>query len=327
MSTITLAESALLDLDELVVGVIANIVTINEFYAMLPFQGIEGNALAFNREEVLGAVATVGVGDTDGVIGNLVVVPSGTNATERAAAKNPATFTQVTASLTTIMGDAEVNGLIQATRSGHNDQTMLQIASKAKQLGRKYQDLMINGDGSNFTFPGMLSLTAPSQVVSTGTDGDFLSFEDLDNLMALILDKDGQVEYFMAHNKIITKYRSLLRALGGAHINEVFDLPDGRTVKNVYSGIPIFRNDWIPTTRTTGATTGTTSVLFAGTLDDGSMSHGISGLTAKDQVGIKVVDVGESHIKDEHIHRLRWYCGLANFSQLGLGYIDGLRTV
>jgi hypothetical protein len=39
----------------------------------------------------------------------------------------------VTSPLTTIIGDAEVNGLIQATRSGDgNDQTAIQVASKAK---------------------------------------------------------------------------------------------------------------------------------------------------------------------------------------------------
>ncbi len=325
MSTITLAQSAVLAQDELIAGVIATIVEVNEMFDMFPFQGIDGNALAYNREETLGKVAFVGVGDTDGVIGP--DASSGSNQAARAAAKDPATFVQVTSSLTTLMGDAEVNGLIQATRSDDNDQTMLQIASKAKSLGRQYQDTMINGDGTALSFPGLLSLMPVSQTVSTGTDGDDLAFEQLDDLMGLIKDKEGQIDYFMAHNKAINKYRALLRALGGASINEVYNLPSGRTVKNVYSGIPIFRNDWIPVNRTTGATAGTTTVWFAGTFDDGSMTHGVAGLTARNQAGIKVIDVGESHTKDEHIHRLRWYCGLANFSQLGLAMIDGIHTV
>ena len=42
-------------------------------------------------------------------------------------AKAATTFTQVTSTLTTIIGDAEVNGLIQATRSGDgNDQKAVQ---------------------------------------------------------------------------------------------------------------------------------------------------------------------------------------------------------
>ena len=156
MATVTLAESAKLAQNELIAGIIENIITVNRMFEVLPFDGISGNALAYNRENALGAVATVGVGDADGSIGSGA---TGTNDTERQAAKNPATFTQVTSSLTTIMGDAEVNGLIQVTRSSDgNDQTAVQIASKAKSAGRKYQDMLINGDGNNFTFTVMLSL-------------------------------------------------------------------------------------------------------------------------------------------------------------------------
>jgi hypothetical protein len=131
MASVTLAESAKLAQDELVAGVIEHIVTVNRMFEMLPFDGIDGNALKYNREAQLGPVATVGVGDTDGVIGP--TASAGSNLTERQAAKNAATFTEVTASLTTLLGDAEVNGLIQATRSSDgNDQTETQIASKAK---------------------------------------------------------------------------------------------------------------------------------------------------------------------------------------------------
>src|SRR3546814_14150698 len=95
------------------------------------------------------------------------------------------------------MGDAEVNGLIQATRSSDgNDQTETQIASKAKSAGRKYQDMLINGDGTNETFPGLLALVAAAQsVAATGMTGDVLSFENMDEVMDRVVDKDGQVEY------------------------------------------------------------------------------------------------------------------------------------
>ena len=127
MASVTLAESAKLAQDELVAGVIENVITVNEMFELLPFDGIDGNALAYNRENVLGDVQMAGVGTT-------------------ITAKAAATFTNVTSTLTTIIGDAEVNGLIQATRSGDgNDQKAVQIASKAKSCGRKYQDQLING--------------------------------------------------------------------------------------------------------------------------------------------------------------------------------------
>jgi hypothetical protein len=321
MASVTLTESAKLAQNELVAGVIENIVTVNRMFEMLPFDGIDGNALAYDRENALAPMATVGVGDSDGVIGSTA---SGTNAAERQAAKDAATFTQVTSTLTTIMGDAEVNGLIQATRSGDgNDQTAVQIASKAKSAGRKFQDMMINGDGTNFTFPGLLALVAAGQTVAaTGGSGDALSFETMDEVLDLVVDKDGQVDYMTMHARTIRSYNALLRGLGGASISDVVELPSGETVP-AYRNVPIFRNDWIPITQTTGGSS-TTTTFFAGTLDDGSRSHGISGLTASMQAGISVVDVGEHQQKDERIWRVKWYAGLAQFSELGLAAASGI---
>jgi len=320
MPSVTLPESAKLAQDELVAGVIENIITVNQMFEVLPFDGIEGNALAYNRENELGPVATVGVGDSDGSIGSGA---SGTNSTERSQAKDAATFTQVTSTLTTIMGDAEVNGLIQATRSGDgNDQTSVQIASKAKSAGRKYQDQLINGDGSDFTFPGLLSLCSSNQEVNTGTDGSDLSFDILDELMDLVTDKDGDVDYITMHARTRRSYMALLRGLGGASIGDVVELPSGTEIP-AYRGVPIFRNDYIPTNQSKGSSSNTTTI-FAGTLDDESRSHGIAGLTASEASGIQVVDVGESETKDERIWRVKWYAGLALFSEKGLACASGI---
>jgi hypothetical protein len=85
----------------------------------------------------------------------------------------------------------------------------------------------------------------------------------------------------------------------------------------------MFRNDWIPINQTKGSGSAQTTI-FAGTLDDGSQSHGISGLTAATEAGLSVVDVGEAETKDEHIWRVKWYCGLALFSLKGLAAADGI---
>lgn len=324
MPSVTLPESAKLAQDELVAGIIESIVTVNRMFEVLPFDGIDGNALAYNRENALGPVATVGVGeDADGgVIGPSAA--AGGNLAERQAAKDAATFTQVTSLLTTIMGDAEVNGLIQMTRSSDgNDQTAVQIASKAKSAGRKYQDMLLNGDGTNFTFPGLLALCAPGQTIApTGANGDALSFLVMDQLMDLVIDKDGVVDYFAFNARTIRSWRELLRGLGGASIGDVVTLPSGEEVP-AYSGVPIFRNDYMPLDQTVGSTTDATTIL-AGTLDDGSRQHGIAGLTAANMAGINVVDVGESEVKDERIWRVKWYCSLALFSELGLACATGI---
>ena len=103
---------------------------------------------------------------------------------------------------------------------------------------------------------------------------------------------------------------------------EVFTLPSGKEML-AYSGVPIFRNDYIPVNQTTGGNN-TTTTFFAGTLDEGGRQHGIAGLTAAKASGISVVDVGESETKDERIWRVKWYSGLALFSELGLACASGI---
>lgn len=305
MATVTLAESAKLTQDMLLAGVIEQIVEVNPLFELFPFMEIEGNALAYNREKVIGDVQFLGVGGT-------------------ITAKAPAEFDKVTSSLTTLIGDAEINGLIQATRSNYTDQKAIQVASKAKSLGRKYQDSMINGDGTGNAFEGMLSLLPTGQLVNSGANGANFSFELLDELIDKVKDKDGAADFIMLPARTLRKYYALLRGLGGASIGDVITLPSGRQIP-AYRGIPLFRNDWIPTNQTKGTATGICTTIFAGTFDDGSGTHGIAGLTAMDAAGVRVDEVGVSETKDETITRVKMYCGMALFSELGLAAVDGIK--
>jgi hypothetical protein len=306
MASVTLAESAKLSQDSLVQGVIENIITVDRFFDVLPMDGIEGNALGYNREAVLGDVQVLGVGGT-------------------ITAKAAATFSYVTSSLTTIIGDAEVNGLIQATRSNINDQKAVQVASKAKSAGRQYRDMLINGTGASNQFTGLLTLVAAGQTLTAATNGAALSFDLLDQLFDAVTDKDGQVDYVMMHSRTFRSLKNLLRALGGASIAETITLPSGREIM-VYEGVPVFKNDWIPTNQVQGTSGAVCTSVIAGTLDDGSRMHGIAGLTAAAEAGIRVVDVGESETKDESITRVKWYAGLANFSEKGLAVLKGINN-
>lgn len=303
MPSVTLVESAKLEQDMLVAGVIENVITINRMFEVLPFQDISGNALAYNRENALGDIQRLGVGGT-------------------ITAKAAATFTQVTSSLTKIIGDAEVDGLIQATRSNINDQKAVQIASKAKSAGRDYQDQLINGDGTADSFNGLLDLCVAGQTVATGANGGALSFDFLDELMDLVIDKDGQVDYITTHARTLRSYMALLRGLGGASIGDTVTLPSGTQIPS-YRAVPWFRNDYIPINQTKGTGSNQTTIL-AGTLDDGSMMHGIAGLTAEGAAGIRIEEVGVAETKDETITRIKWYCGLALFSEKGLACADGI---
>lgn len=307
MPSVTLAESAKLTQDMLIVGIIENLITVNQFFELLPFDGIEGNALGYNRENALGDVQMAAVGDA-------------------ITAKNPATFSYITSPLTTIVGDAEVNGLIQATRSNKQDQTSVQVASKAKSASRQYQNQMINGTGVAPQMSGALALCDPTKITganNNAANGAAIAFTDLDLGIRTVVDKDGAVDYIQMHARTIDSYLALVRALGGNSVNDIMlTLPSGRRIPH-YRGIPIFRNDWIPTTQTKGATVTCTSVLF-GTIDDGSYTHGLSGLTARDANGLQVKSVGEKEAADERITRVVWYCGLALFSLNAMAIINGV---
>ena len=297
MASVTLAESAKLAQDQLIAGVIENVVTTNPIYEYMPFMEIEGNALTYNRENALGDVQYLGVGGT-------------------ITAKSAATFSKITASLTTLIGDAEVNGLIQATRSNLTDQKAAQVGSKAKSLGRKYQETMVVGDGTSNTFEGLVTVCASGQKIAVAGSYDL---DDMDALMDLVKDKDGQVDYFMMPARSVRSYFTFLRALGGASINEVITLPSGRRLP-AYRGVPIFTNDWIPVNGGSGSDT----TIFAGTFDDGSNKVGMSGLTAVGEAGMRVEEVGVKETADESITRVKMYCGLALFSSLGLAALTGV---
>jgi hypothetical protein len=305
MASVTLAESAKLSQDLLLTGIIESIVTVNPIYEVLPFMEIDGNALSYNRENVNGDVQFLGVGGT-------------------ITAKAAATFTQVTSSLTTLLGDAEINGLIEATRSDKQSQTGAQVSSKAKSLARQYQDTMINGDGTSNTFTGLGALVPAGQKINAGAAaGSNLSFDILDQLIDTVKDKDGQVDYMMMPSRTRRSLFALLRGLGGADIGEVMTLPSGRNVP-VYRGVPIFVNDWIATNQTQGSSSGICTTVYAGTFDDGSGKHGISGLTARGAAGVRVENVGTKETADEKIIRIKFYCGFANFSQLGIAAAPGI---
>ncbi|MAE84056.1 MAG: phage major capsid protein [Flammeovirgaceae bacterium] len=305
MASVTLAESAKLEQDMLIQGIIENVIMVDHFFDVLPFEEITGNALAYNRENALGDVQWTTVGTT-------------------ITAKAAATFTQVTSSLTTLLGDAEVNGLIQATRSNINDQTAVQVGSKAKSIGLAYTDKLINGTGASNEINGFLDLVTSGQTIDAATNGAALSFVLLDQLLDQVTDKNGIVDFMIMHSRTLRSYYALLRALGGASVGEVVTLPSGAQVPG-YRGTPIFRNNNVPINQTHGTETAATSVI-AGNFDDGSFKFGVSGLTAMGAAGVRIEDVGTSETKDEKITRVKMYTGLANYNSNGLAIVEGINN-
>lgn len=308
MPSLTLVESAKIQQNPLIQGVIESIVTVNKIYNFIPFDAIVGNALLYTRENAIGGVAPIGIG------GGSNSIPAG--------AKTPATFTPVTTALKALIGDAMVDHFIDTTMSSNNDQTGVQVASKAKGLGREFQRQLILGDSSvdPLEFDGLSKLMPAAQTVDAASAA--YSFDFLDEAMDKVKAKDGAVDFMMMPDIALRKHMALLRGLGGASINEVVTLPDGSTVPT-YRGVPMFRNDWIPVT---GAPGSRITDVYMGCFDDGSRKVGMAGLTSQVQNGIFVSYVGEAESSNDTITRLRFYASMAIFSELGVSKINDVKV-
>jgi len=312
MTTQTLAEAAKLINDELVSGVAEDIVTTNPVWQVIPWNGFDGQAVIYNRENTLGNSQHLAV---DGTI----------------TAKTASTNTQVTYLPTTTIGDAELNGLIKSTSSSAGvDQMAVEVSSKAKSVGRLLQTGIATGDGAAPNMNSLHTLCDPTQYTAASA-GQALSFELLDEVMDLVKAKDGQVDYLMAPGKIIRAYKALVRALGGIAENVVYTLPNGQTrTVTAYEDVPMFQNDYLSTVETANGaalTGGALSSLYAGCWDDGSKKIGASMIYPNGTpMGIDVEAVGAKETKDETIMRVKSYSNFANFNRKGMARLPSLNN-
>lgn len=310
MSTQTLAEAQKFINNEIVSGVVEDVITTNPIWQAMPWTGYAGQAILVNREETLGSAQHLAVGGT-------------------ITAKDPSAVIQTPFTAVTTIGDAEMNGLVQAQSSSAGvDQMAVEVSSKAKSVGRLLQTGMASGTGSSPQMHSYHSLCDASQY-TTASAGQALSFELLDELLDLVKAKDGEVDYLVANGVQLRKYRALVRALGGVSETMAFDMGNGRTRNiDVYNGVPIFQNDYIGNTETANGaslTTGALTSIYAGCFDDGSSKIGQSMIHPEGtDVGFNVTMVGESETKDESIIRVKSYSNFVNFNRRGLARLTSL---
>lgn len=310
MASQTLAEAKKLINNQIVQGVVEDVISINPLYALLPFTSYAGQGLVVNRENALGDAGMYAV---DATITN----------------KAAATFSQVTFTATKIIGDAEMDGLVQAqSASAGVDQVAVEVSSKAKSIGRLFKQGMAIGDGVS---PNMNSLhtLCDSGQYTTASAGQALSFALMDELCDLVKAKDGVVDWIMMAPRTMRAYKVLLRALGGTAADWVVTLPDGRTTIG-YEGIPIFKNDFMPVTETANGaalTGGALTSVWAGCFDDGSRKIGVSGIYPEGvPAGVQVEYIGGQENKDSKIWRVKQYANFASFNRRGLARLTSINN-
>ncbi|HET7737790.1 MAG TPA: phage major capsid protein, partial [Tepidiformaceae bacterium] len=162
---LTLVEASKLSNDTLLAGVIETLAQESPVLQRLPFVEITGNGLTYNRENAAPTAAFYDVGDTWD--------------------EDTPTFTQVTATLRILGGDADIDNFLKATRSNLQDLEAAVVQLKARAVRTLFDDTFVNGDtGANAqAFDGVDQLCTVGQTVSMGTNGAVLTLEKLDELV------------------------------------------------------------------------------------------------------------------------------------------------
>lgn len=310
MASQTLAEAGKLTNDMIVQGVIADIIGVNPMFSMLPFAGYSGQAIVCNRENALGDAGLFAV---DAAI----------------TAKAAATFTQYTFTSTKLIGDVEMDGLVQAQNASAGvDQLAIEIGSKAKSIARLFQTGMATGDGISPNMNSLHSMVDSGQY-TTASAGQALSFALLDEMLDLVLSKDGETDWIMMPARTMRSYKVLLRALGGVPGDWVINLPDGRTTIG-YESIPVFKNTFLSVVETANGAAlggGALTSVWAGNWDDGSQKVGVSAIHPESVPGgIVVESIGKQEAKDNEIVRVKQYANFASFNRKGIARLPSINN-
>ncbi len=293
---LTLAESAKLSTDMLQRGVIETIIEESPILERLPFITVEGNSFKYNQENTLPAASFFAVN---------AVWTEGT-----------ATFTQKTANLSILGGDADVDNFIQRTRGSVQDQRAVQTQLRAKSVARKFEDTVITGDTTvdSNAFDGLRVLAPAAQEITAGANGGPLTLALMDQLIDLV--KGGKPDILLMSKRSRRKLKSLLVA--STHYVESGADQFGRQVL-LYDGIPVLVSDFQPDTETEGTETAASSIYAI----HFSEADGLVGLQ---NGGIEVVDVGQLETKDATRVRIRWYVGLALMRDSALARLRGVNA-
>jgi HK97 family phage major capsid protein len=292
---LTQAEAAKLSNDMLLRGVIETIVKETPVLSFLPFMDVTGTSVTYNREATMPAATFYDPLDT------------WTEATP--------TYTQHTALLRILGGDADVDNFLQATYADTNDVEAEVIANRSKAVAHKFAETFVIGDVATDakSFDGIRKLTSVGQTVDQATNGAAITLPKLDELIDKI--RPGKPDLLLMSRRTRRGLKQARRSAGPTL--EVNVSQFGQTFET-YDGIPCVVDDFMPDNEVQGSSGAVCSSVYA--LKFG-MSTGLMGLQ---HGGIAIETVGELETKDATRHRIKWYTGLALMSELGVARLRGI---
>jgi hypothetical protein len=298
------AEAEKLAENDLVRGVIEEVIDKDELFALLPFTKTDGKAYVYNRETTVVEADFLDPNDT--------------------VNEGAAQFAEVVTKLRILAHDVDVDKFLATTMSDANDQVAVQIAAKAKGLARKFRRTLIIGDNATNAkeFDGIQKLCAANagQNLVVGANGAALSLSLLDQLLDAV--PNGADAIFM-RSGTVRAYRALLRAAGGTTPETIMLAEFGRPVL-AHNGVPILVNDFIPGDVDQGTATDTCSV-YAMRLNEDDGVHGLFG--GSGGAGMAVEAIGTVQNKDAWRWRVKWYAGLALKSTKSLARLVGITNI
>lgn len=292
---LTLAEAAKLSNDVLVAGVIETVIQESPILQTLPFIEIVGNGLTYNQENTPPSAEFYDVGDT--------------------WQESTPTFTQKTATLRILGGDADVDNFLLATRSNVQDLETAVVQLKARAIQRKFEETFIIGDSAvdPKAFDGIDKLIPPEQTTSMGANGGNLTLAKLDELIDLV--KGGRPDLLLMSRRSRRSLNNLARTSGPVLETDRNDF--GQMV-TFYDGIPVGVSDFISDAQDFGSSTDC-STIYALRFGEGALA----GLTSPG--GLQVERVGSLESRDATRVRVKWYVSIALFNTVKVAKLVGVR--
>ena len=290
------AEAEKLSNNQLVAGVITEIIDRDDLFAILPFTQVNGKAYVYNREN---ALATADWLDPNEEV-----------------KESASTFTEVTTNLRILAGDVDVDKFLMTTMGDTNSQLAIQLSAKAKALGREFRKVLATGNHSTNSkqFDGVAKLVASTQKIDATNKP--LTFAMLDELLDMI---PLGADCIMMRSGTYRAYLQLLRATSGTNAPLVMMENFGRPMLT-HNGVPIIVNDFIPKTDNSGDV----CEIYAMRLNE---TDGLHGLYGGSNAGIVVENLGTVQNKDAVRTRMKWYCGLALKSTKSLAALTNVPNV
>lgn len=295
----TVAET--LSQEDMLRGVIEEIIHRDDLLALLPFSRVDGKALVYIRELTNSEGTFLDVNE---------IVPEGASDVEEVVTK-----------LRIIAGDVDVDNFLNETMSDTNSQLALQIALKAKGMATTFRRALVVGNSTvnPKQFDGLEKLvTDTGNFIEAGVNGGAVSLAILDELVDKLTGK--KPDAFVMRSGTLRALKALWRAAGG-NTGNMLQLDNFGQIP-AHDGVPIIINDFIPV-KAQGTNAETTSI-YAVRLNEVDGLHGLYGGAS---AGVRVEDIGTVQNKDATRTRLKWYVGLALKSTHSLAAIKGITNV